>query len=313
MASGKKIATIGMFDGVHLGHQWLLRNLIAEAGRMGLEPVVFTFDRHPLEVLAPEKAPFYLMPLADKVAMVKACGINDVEVLTFDESLRSQAASQFVAYLSDVYGVSAIMMGFNHSFGSDRLTDFNDYLKVGKSLGVEMIKGDEWCGSAARVRRVCSSSIRRVLADGDMSGAAEMLGRQYEISGVVVAGKQLGRKIGFPTANISPGEPRQLIPASGVYAVDVELDSGEQRRAMLNIGVRPTVDTSADAPVSIEVHIIGWSGDLYGKTVKIRFVRRLRDERRFPSVEALRDQLRLDLEEVKSELNMPCQWESNGV
>lgn len=292
METGERnIATIGMFDGVHLGHRWLIERLVAEGDKHGLQPIVVTFVQHPLTVIAPLKAPKSLMPVKDRVEQLMSCGVGDVVVMDFDETLQKLTAKQFIGMLRDNYDVSAILMGFNHHFGSDRLSDFEEYRKAGESCGVEIIKCDEF----SAIDGVSSSVIRQKLMSGDVESAAEMLGQRYAITGEVVHGKQLGRKLGFPTANIRPVDVGQLIPASGVYAVDVDLGYGVERRAMLNIGVRPTVDKMPDAPLSMEAHIIDWEGDLYGHELTVRFLKRLRGEQRFDSLDELKIQLSQDL------------------
>ena len=295
-----RIATVGMFDGVHRGHCALLDRLRREASVKGASPVVFTFDRHPLAHIAPERAPGALMTVSDKVDALKSTGIEDIEVLHFDEKLRSLTARQFLTMLHDDFGITALLMGFNHRFGSDRLDDLKQYEAIGQEIGIEIVRADELRDPAELSRAICSSSIREAIAEGDVTAAAKMLGRPFALRGKVVHGRQLGRTIGFPTANIEPSESALLVPRRGVYAVDVVLPGGERRRGMLNIGVRPTVDNSARPVPSVEVYIIDWHGDLYDKEIELEFIKRLRDERRFSDLDALRRQLALDLEETKS-------------
>ena len=289
-----------MFDGVHRGHRALLDRLRREASVRGASPVVFTFDRHPLAHIAPERAPGALMTVSDKVDALKSAGIEDIEVLHFDEKLRSLTARQFLTMLHDDFGITALLMGFNHRFGSDRLDDLKQYEAIGQEIGIEIVRADELRDPAELSRAICSSSIREAIAEGDVTAAAKMLGRPFALRGKVVHGRQLGRTIGFPTANIEPSESALLVPRRGVYAVDVVLPGGERRRGMLNIGVRPTVDNSARPAPSVEVYIIDWHGDLYDKEIELEFIQRLRDERRFSDLDALRRQLALDLEETKS-------------
>lgn len=288
-----KIATVGMFDGVHRGHRALLSRLKAEAVRRGGESWVFTFGCHPLTLIAPDKAPSPLMSGADKVAALKGEGIDGVEVLSFDEQLRSLTAEEFITLLHDRYGVSTLVMGFNHRFGRDKISDIAHYQEIGRRVGVEIVRADELRDNDIEAA-ICSSSIREAVARGDVKAAADMLGRPYAIHGKVVGGKQLGRKIGYPTANIRPTEAATLMPADGVYAVDVILAGGERHRGMLNIGVRPTVDGDESAARTIEVHIIDWRGELYGAELTVEFLDRLRAEQRFADIEALRCQLEKD-------------------
>lgn len=291
MSGTARIATVGMFDGVHLGHCSLLSDLKRLGDERGLVPTVFTFDRHPLGLISPDRAPSSLIPLAERIRRLHDAGVADVEVLTFDDKLRALDARSFITMLRDRYGVRAILMGFNHRFGSDRLQDFADYEAIGRELGVEIMRGEEWCGSE---HSVSSSSVRRALSEGDVKLAATMLGRPYGISGTVVGGHKIGREIGFPTANIRPDEATCQLPAPGVYAVDVTMPDGLVRRGMLNIGVRPTVDYSDSPELTIEVNIIDWDGDVYGNRLSLTFISRLRGEKRFEGIDELRRQLSLD-------------------
>ncbi|MDE5555956.1 MAG: riboflavin biosynthesis protein RibF [Muribaculaceae bacterium] len=293
MTTTGKVATVGMFDGVHRGHRALLSQVTDEAKRRGAEAWVFTFGSHPLALIAPEKAPSPLMTTADKVSALKDAGVSGVEVLDFNEALRSLTAEEFLTMLRDRFGVSVLVMGFNHRFGRDRISDINHYQEIGRRLGMEIVRANELRDDDIEAT-ICSSSIREAIAEGDVRAAADMLGRPYALHGKVVEGKQLGRKIGFPTANVRLTDPAMLTPLKGVYAVDVTLPDGQKRRGMLNIGVRPTVDNASRPEVSIEVHIIDWSGDLYGHDVTIEFLTRLRDEQRFPDLTALTHQLQKD-------------------
>lgn len=299
MKCNNKIATVGMFDGVHRGHRALLDRLHTEASRRGMTATVFTFDRHPLAQIAPDRAPATLMSLDDKIESLKSSEVDDVEVLHFDSRLRSMTARSFLKMLHDDYGVGALLMGFNHRFGSDRLDDLSEYEKIGDEIGIEIVRADELRDATMTDRTICSSSIREAISEGDVTAAAHMLGRPFSLHGKVVHGKQLGRTIGFPTANIQPADPDLLIPLKGVYAVDVKLPDGLTRRGMVNIGVRPTVDSSARPKPSVEVYIVDWNKDLYNKDIRLDFIKRWRDERRFPDLDSLRRQLIVDLEETK--------------
>lgn len=282
-------ATTGMFDGVHRGHRDLIAALTARAAEAGRRPIVFTFDRHPLELIRPESAPRLLMPVDRRVETIRALGVDDVRVIHFDETMRALDAASFINLLHIRHNVTEIVMGFNHRFGSDRLTDRDDYRRAAASSGVGLVFPPEY--RLADGSPVSSSIVREALACGDAARASELLGRPYRIEGTVVHGQKIGRTIGFPTANIKPREPRQLVPLNGVYAADVTVD-GATHRAMLNIGRRPTVGN--EGPISIEANIIGFDGDLYGRDVAVDFVARLRDERRFDSLDELAAQLAAD-------------------
>lgn len=282
-------ATTGMFDGVHRGHRDLIATLTSRASETGRRPIVFTFDRHPLEIIRPEAAPRLLMPVERRIEAIQALGVSDVRVIKFDEAVRGLDAASFIRLLHTSHNVAEIVMGFNHRFGSDRLSDRNDYSLAAARNGVSLIFPPEYRlpdGSP-----VSSSKVRETLEAGDVGRAAELLGRHYRIEGTVVHGRKIGRRIGFPTANIEPCESRQLVPRNGVYSADV-LIGGVSHRAMLNIGKRPTVGDNG--PISIEANIINYDGDIYGQTLAIDFIARLRDERRFNSFDELSAQLSAD-------------------
>lgn len=283
---GRFAATIGMFDGLHAGHRYVLGQLKNVAASRALEPLVLTFANHPLSVLAPERAPLLLMPPHIKVSDIKAeCGIDNVEVLDFTPSLATLTARQFLERLRD-RGVVLLAMGFNNTIGSDRLNAAD-----AAALGVVDVVQLDACPG---VEHGSSTAIRAALGRGDVGEAATLLGHSFEMEGTVVGGKQLGRTIGYPTANMSVDQGL-LIPAGGVYAVDVYVDDEVTPvRGMLNIGYRPTVDSAPTPKQSIEVHLLDYSGNLYGRRLRLRFLRRLRGEKRFEDLDALRAQLALD-------------------
>lgn len=284
--SKPRMAAIGSFDGVHLGHRFLIAELEAQSSAEGYTPMIVTFDRHPLEIIDPSKAPRLLMGPQERLDTLRGC-VDDVAVVNFDENIRHMTAREFMAMLRDRYHVGAIYMGFNHHFGSDRLKDIGQYRAIAAELGMKIFQGKE-----ADTLKVSSSIVRRQLEDGDVASAAVSLGRPYRIVGTVVAGKQLGRRIGFPTANLRPLDPRQLIPSAGVYACVATLPDGRRYKAMVNIGVRPTVDSSGQP--TIEAHLLDFTGDLYNSPLTLDFIARIRSEQRFPSLEALAARLRLD-------------------
>lgn len=288
----RRIATIGMFDGVHRGHALLLGELCRRAAAQSLVPAVFTFADHPLRQIAPEKCPPLLTAAADKEALLRRLlpPGAEVRVLGFDAETRAMSAAAFIAMLRDDYGVRAIVRGHDHTFGHDRPAA-DALARIAAAAGVQMSTApvllDEATGQA-----VCSSAIRRaIVRDGDMDAARRMLGRPYGLGGVVGTGRRIGRTIGFPTANIVP-DTHMAVPRCGVYAATVEL-GGRPYGAMLNIGTAPTVSTSG-AEIRLEAHIFDFEGDIYGARVTLAPLCRLRDERRFPDVAALAAQLRAD-------------------
>lgn len=293
-----KLATVGVFDGVHYGHRALLHQVSVSARHVGAVPTVVTFTSHPQNVVAETKVKM-LSTLDERISDFKELGIECVILLDFNKELRNMTAEQFITMLHDRYNVIELLVGFNNRFGKDRQQGFDEYKSIGERIGVKVWRFHQFLrGSIAEGgKKVSSSIIRKLLEEGKVEDAADMLRRYYSITGKVVHGKELGRTIGFPTANIECINPATLVPGNGVYAVNVVLPDGTVRRGMLNIGHRPTVD-SPDAPRSLEVHIIDYKGDLYGKIVTLQFIKYLRPERSFQSIEALRAQLSADAAQV---------------
>ncbi len=304
----QRIAVVGMFDGVHSGHRYLLDQLRLQAAERSLKPLVITFTNHPLSVIAPDKAPRLLTLPLEKVALIRREGFlgDEILLLPFDEKLRSTSAAGFLGMLRGRFDCAALLMGFNNRFGHDAPGDFASYKQLAANAGIELIQARELPAREG----VSSSEIRRLIAAGEVADAAALLGRPYTLTGTVVRGKALGRTLGFPTANLHT--PSTLIlPAPGVYAATATIApplfpsivASRQASskaelsypAMVNIGSRPTVDDPG-APLSVEAHIIGLpeGTTLYDCRLTLSFVDRLRSERRFASLEALRAQLLLD-------------------
>ena len=288
MQKNKKIVTTGTFDGVHKGHRKVLDFMKERGAALGLSPAVVTFDRHPLEVISPERAPKLLMTPDDRDAALSSFGVEVVR-LAFDESLRRLTAAQWLRRMHRA-GVEEVVVGYDNTFGCDgRSLRMEDYFRLGRAEGIAVEE-------APLLPGVSSTLVRDALAQGRVEDAARMLGRPYMLTGTVVHGRHLGHKLGFPTANVDCGS-RLAIPAPGVYAADVVLPYGSLRKAVVNIGSRPTVDNGSD--ISVEAHIPGFSGDLYGKTVSLRFLRRLRGEHRFGSLDELQAAIRADIESLQ--------------
>ena len=290
------IATIGFFDGVHIGHCHLINMLKKVARERGVESCVITFDRHPRQVVQSEWCPEMLTTLEEKTQLLEATGIDRCEVLHFDREMANQSAHDFMLHtLKEKLGVSILVTGYDNRFGHNRSEGFEDYVRYGKEIGIEVSKGEELTDGS---NNVSSSSIRRMLKEGRIEDATRCLGREYQLTGTVVGGEHIGRTIGFPTANIRPDDSSKLIPANGVYAVDVWSQAGDinRERAMLNIGTRPTFNGTA---TTIEVHIPHFAGNLYGSTLSIAFLRKIREERKFDSPEALVEQLNKDLNNIE--------------
>lgn len=285
------VATIGFFDGVHQGHRFLISQVVSAAHAEGKHAVVITFDRHPREVLPSGEPVALLTTLDEKLALLEQTGVDDVVVLPFTREFSQQTARDFMdSVLRGRLHVSKLMIGYDNRFG--RYTPgegFDDYAAYGRELGIEVVRSQ-----VAPQGPVSSSVVRRALAAGDVVSAHRALGRCYSLSGSVVGGHQEGRKLGFPTANVVPCDGSKMIPANGVYAVRVALD-GREYIGMMNIGRRPTFDGHEK---TLEVHIFDYDGNLYGRSLTVNFVERIRDERRFDSPEELAAQLEHDKLEV---------------
>ncbi len=289
----RPVVSIGVFDGVHRGHRHLFDRMKEEARRIGGETVVITFWPHPRLVLNrdPEKIR-YLSTIQGKQELIEACGIDHLVILEFTEEIRNMDARTFIEeVLVKKVGVRVLVMGFDHVFGRDRQGDHRMVAALGEELGFRVVRVE---ALVVEGRTVSSTLIRELLWAGDVVTAERMLGYPYFIIGRIVGGKRLGRSLGFPTANIRPDDEHKLIPRDGVYAVRVIL-SGHDLGGMLNIGVRPTVSDGFPTK-TIEVHIFDFHGDIYGQDVKVVFMGRIRDERKFQDVEALVTQLQRDRE-----------------
>ncbi len=278
-----RMAVIGMFDGVHTGHRYLLGELKRYASLSGLSPLAITFSNHPLELVAPEKAPRILTPTEEKIRLINEETVECMAI-TFDRQLRETPTADFLRMLHDRLGVEALLMGYNNRFGYNAPKDFEEYRLLGENCGVEIVPAKEY---APEGTGISSTRIRTLLTQGNVEEAARLLGRPYSLVGTVESGKQLGRSLGFPTANLRLADQRQLVPMAGVYAT-----TALGHPAMTNIGTRPTVDTAGTT--TIETHIIGCNKDLYGSRLTVDFRHRIRPERRFNSLEELAAQLRAD-------------------
>lgn len=289
------MVTVGTFDGVHKGHHALLQQLKSEAAKVGMTPAVVTFRNHPLALIDPMRSPKRLTSEAEHASLLQDI-VNKVIVLDFDPQLRSLTAEQFLTMLRNTYNVRGLLLGFNNHLGSDHLGYGEELKKIAKSLGIKLISGSELI--AENYGRICSSTIRKLIADGMLGEATHLLGHPYTLTGTVEHGKALGRKIGFPTANLSIDNPHKLLPPPGVYAGYVDIDN-MRHPVMVNIGHRPTVDMP-DAPLSIEAHIIDFEGNIYNQQITLHLLERLRSEMRFPSIEALRQRLCADAQAARS-------------
>lgn len=277
------VATIGMFDGVHRGHQFVLRQVIQTARERGLQSMAVTFD-HTLR-----KEP-QLTTLDEKLSLLRQLGVDHTEVLPFTDELKQMTAREFMQHvLKERLHVEVLLIGYDNRFGRGRSEGFDDYVRYGRELDIDVMQ-------LPAQGVVCSSLIRDLLKEGQVAEAAGLLGHPYRIEGRVEHGEHIGTRLGYPTANLVPVDSGQLIPASGVYAVQVSLDRQSVSHAgMMNIGHRPTFDGQR---VTLEVHVLYLNEDLYGRELVVQFVRRLRDEQRFDSEEALVRQLQQDAQQV---------------
>jgi len=288
----KEVAvSVGMFDGVHRGHQAVVRELRECALSRGMSVCVITFTDHPMRHICPQKAPRLLTTCEQKIEYLRSAGADEVVALDFNEALRRLTAREFIRVISEKLNVKVWMLGFNHRFGSDGINDFDEYVRIGREMGVEVLHaGREVIGGMRKP--VSSSLVREALDQGRIEDANLMLGRPYAMLGTVEAGRRIGRTIGFPTANVKPLLAEQAIPMHGAYACRAIIN-GVEWNAMTNIGCRPTIGYGLEP--TIETHVIGFEGDLYGKEIEVRYLRRIRDERKFDSLDDLRRQLNQDL------------------
>ena len=291
-------ATIGFFDGVHLGHVHLLEELKSIAQQRGLKSMAVTFPEHPRQILQSDYRPRLLSTPDDKMRLLEQTGIDYCFPLHFTSALAVLDAETFMTdFLQKRLGVSTLLVGHDHHFGHDTSLTVDDYRHIGESIGMEVIPADAYLYQGTPVS---SSRIRRELVAGNVKAANEMLGYRYTISGTVIHGLQNGRKMGFPTANLGPYCEFMQIPADGVYSALATVD-GETWPAMLNIGFRPTFQGNAR---TIEAHLLGFDRDIYFHELKLEFVDYLRPERRFSSPQQLAAQLEADRNKVRQTVNI---------
>jgi len=298
----KSVATIGVFDGVHAGHQQVINRVVSDAKFHHLASMVITFDRHPRQLFDPQFRPQLLTTQQEKEQEIERLGVDFLVVLPFTKEMAALSARDFMAQiLKERLNVKMLQVGYDNRFGHDSTEGIDDYRRYGDELGIMVYKGIRLDFQGYHVP-VCSSNIRSLIAEeGEVDTANMFLGRNYELSGKVMPGEHIGHQLGFPTANLEPDDPFKVIPASGVYGVWATVgDSQKPLPAMMNIGTRPTFDGRNR---TLEVNIFDFDGDLYGQTVRISFLFRLREERKFESPEALVAQLQKDKEQVLYILN----------
>jgi riboflavin kinase/FMN adenylyltransferase len=293
-AEGKKIClAIGVFDGVHLGHQQIIRQTISDSRQHDAIAVVLTFDRHPNSIVAPDKVPPLIYSLPQKLRAIKSLGTDALLLIQFDKKFSEQTAEEFIRSLARDFGkVHSVCVGADFVFGHKR----SGNVELLKKLGEELIFSVHGLAAVSLDGQVVSSTrIRETIRAGEFDAASQMLGRTYAISGKVVEGDRLGHKLGFPTANLDA--TNLILPPNGVYSGCTKLN-GQFYRIALNIGLRPTV-ASGKPELRVEAHLLDFSGDLYGRELEVEMGEKLRDEKKFSSATELREQITRDIAAVR--------------
>lgn len=288
------VATIGFFDGVHRGHRFLIEQVRQIAARQGMRSALITFPVHPRKVMNRDFQPELLTTRDEKLALLAATGVDYCMMLDFTPDISHLTAREFMTgILKERYNVHALVIGHDHRFGHNRSEGFDDYCRYGEAMGMEIIRAEACVTDGIRVS---SSVIRNFLHQGKVEEANRCLGYDYFLDGTVVGGYQVGRKIGFPTANLRVDDPDKLVPVDGVYAVRVTFD-GKMHDGMLSIGNRPTIGNGPER--SIEVNIFDFHSDIYDKFIRLSFVHYLRPQLKFDTVDELVGQIRQDQADIE--------------
>jgi riboflavin kinase/FMN adenylyltransferase len=288
------VVGIGVFDGVHRGHRALLDRVVARARALSVPSVILTFEPHPGEILTGRPMP-RLASLEDRLALIADAGVTHTKVIRFAREFAQLSAEEFVRrMLVGRLGVAAVVVGFNFTFGRGGVGTPATLQAMGRELGFE---AEAFGPVTSGDRPVSSSAIREALKGGDVTLAANLLGRLYRVHGRVVTGDGRGRTIGFPTANLAPEPATLLMPGLGVYVAEARPEGASSYPALVNIGTRPTFDGATPGVVP-EIYLHGFSGDLVGRGLSVTFVEKLRSEQKFPSVESLVAQIKRDLEDL---------------
>lgn len=287
------VGTIGFFDGVHLGHQFLLQQLVAQGIQKGLKTLVVTFEQAPKAVLDPSFEPLLLTSTEERKAHLLNQGIDEVCVLDF-QKVRSLTREAFLRFLRDQKGVEGLLLGYDHRFGSDGNNSWESYAQIANALGIELLRCEARQGQGTPIS---STRIRQLLLQGEVEQANQYLGYSYALKGTVEQGQQLGRVLGFPTANLHLDDAHKLVPKAGVYAARCEV-AGKEYKALLNIGNNPTVGGKKQ---SIEAYLLHFEGNLYGQTLSVSLDQYLREEHKFESLAELTHQMEIDLKHLQGE------------
>ncbi|WP_164491720.1 bifunctional riboflavin kinase/FAD synthetase [Staphylospora marina] len=294
-SSGEPVSlAIGFFDGVHRGHQAVIAEAIRLGEELGAVPAVMTFDPHPRQVLGKEQIHRFLTPLPEKLGQFRRLGVKRAYVMRFDPVLAGLDKKRFVDGVLVPLGVRAVVTGFNFAFGRGAEGKAADLPELAEGRFVTRVIAPIESGGVP----VSSTRLRKALSEGDMEIARDILGRFYSLEGTVVPGDRRGRQLGFPTANLEPDEP-YLLPKRGVYVVRVTDADGLAEHGVMNIGIRPTIH-DPEPKERLEVHVLGFSGDLYGRVLRVEFLHFLREERKFSSLEELAEQIRRDRDQAES-------------
>lgn len=290
----KVCLAIGFFDGVHLGHQQIIRQTISDARQQEALAVVVTFDQHPATVVAPKRVPPLIYSLQQKLRVIESLGVDALLLIHFDRAFSEQSGEAFVRGLARDFGlVQSLCVGSAFTFGHKR----GGNIALLKTLGTELHFTVHGMAAVSLDGKVVSSTrIRETIQAGDMDAAGQMLGRAYSLSGQIVRGDQFGHQLGFPTANLDASG--LLLPPHGVYTVHAQI-KGQTYRAVVNIGSRPTLK-NPEPQIRVEAHLLDFKGEIYGEEMEITFLEKLRDEKKFPSLAALKEQIGRDIEDART-------------
>lgn len=280
------IATIGFFDGVHIGHRFLLSELKTIGQKKRLESLVISFNNSPQNSLHPKKNIKYLSTPLEKTQLLSDFGISNCLMLDFDKKIAQQDAETFLMWLKEMYSVKILLIGHDHRFGNDKISTFETYQKLGEKLNIEITQCTKFEDNG---KQVSSSIIRSLISNGDIKLANQLLDYTYSITGKVIHGNKIGRTIGFPTANLKINSEK-IIPKNGVYIVETCINN-QIYKGLLNIGTRPTVDGNTQ---TIETHLIDFNKDIYDEKITLYIKKRLRDEIKFSSITELQQQIEID-------------------
>jgi riboflavin kinase / FMN adenylyltransferase len=292
-ASRKVCVAIGVFDGVHLGHQQVIRQTMTDAQQHGAVSVVITFDRHPSSIVAPARTIPLIYPLSQKLRVIASLGVETTLLIRFGQAFSQQSGDAFIRQLvADFGSLYSVCVGSNFTFGHKRSGNVNLLTTLGHELNF-IVHGLAAVSLDGKV--VSSTRIREAIRQGNLDAASQMLGRAYSLSGTVIRGDQLGRKLGFPTANL--GVSGLLLPPNGVYAIRARVQAKTYPGA-LNIGFRPTLQ-NPQPQIHVEAHLLDFQGDLYGEEMEVTIVEKLREEQKFASIDELSAQIQRDIDQTR--------------